>query len=295
MRKRTLILAAALIATAIPAPAGAWGFTAHRYIMGRALELLPPELKPFFDRYRDEIVIRSIDPDLWRNAGWEEEPHHFINFGAREFGEYPFTALPREYGAALEKFGIATLTRTGMLPWRAEEMFGNLRRAFEAFKRGSLYGASDLILFSAVTGHYFQDAHQPFHASNNYDGQLSGNTGIHARFERDLVEKFLPRLTIKPPPPKAIAHPRDAAFDALLASFKLVDPILKADSEAIAGKDTYNSEYFETFLTKVKPMLEERLSSAISATAGLIIGAWEQAGRPTPALEGTRPPEKVKK
>ena len=50
-----------------------------------------------------------------------------------ELGPYPFTALPREYGAALEKFGMATLKTIGMLPWREAEEFGNLRRAFEGF------------------------------------------------------------------------------------------------------------------------------------------------------------------
>ena len=29
---------------------------AHRYIMARAIDLLPPELKPFFERNRAELV-----------------------------------------------------------------------------------------------------------------------------------------------------------------------------------------------------------------------------------------------
>lgn len=295
MKKRALVPAIVLAAALVPAPASAWSFAGHRYIMGRAIELLPPELKKFFDHYRDEIVVRAIDPDLWRNVGWDEEPHHFMNFGARELGDYPFTALPRELGAAIEKFGMATLRRDGMLPWRAQELFGNLRRTFEGFKRGSQYGPSDLILFSAALGHYIQDAHQPFHASNNYDGQLTGNNGIHARFERDLIEKFLSRLSVRPAAPRAVTNARDFAFDALLASYRLVDPLLKADSEAIAGKDTYDDAYFEKFFTKVKPILEQRLAEAISATAGLIIGAWDAAGKPALNVEGARPVEKVKK
>src|SRR5262245_59184110 len=163
MQKRTLVAAIAVTAVLLPAPALAWGFVGHRYIMGRAIDLLPPALKAFFDHYRDEIVIRAVDPDVWRNAGWEDDPNHFLNFGAREFGEYPFTALPRELGGAIEKFGMTTLKRNGMLPWRAQEIFGSLRRSFEGFARGSQYGPSDLILFSAVLGHYIQDAHQPFH------------------------------------------------------------------------------------------------------------------------------------
>src|SRR6266850_504606 len=295
MKKRALVPAIVLAAALVPAPTSAWGFAGHRYIMGRAIELLPPELKTFFDHYREEIVIRAVDPDLWRNVGWDEDPHHFMNFGARELGDYPFTALPRDYGAAIEKFGMATLRRDGMLPWRTQELFGNLRRTFEAFKRGSQYGPSDLILFSAALGHYIQDAHQPFHASNNYDGQLTGHNGIHSRFERDLIEKFQARLTVRPAAPTPVTNARDVAFDALLASYNLVDPILKADSAAIAGKDTYDVEYFETFFTRVKPILEQRLAEAITATAGLIIGAWEAAGKPALSLDGARPVEKVKK
>jgi hypothetical protein len=295
MRKASIVTAVVLAATLVPAPAFAWGFVGHRYIMGRAIDLLPPELKPFFTHYRDEIVARAVDPDLWRNAGWEDDPHHFINFGAREFGEFPFNDLPRDYGAALEKFGRSALNRLGMLPWRLSEEFGNLRRAFEGFKRESAYGPGDVVLFAPVASHYIQDAHQPLHASNNYDGQLTGNTGIHARFERDLIERFQARLTVTPAPPSGTRNARDAGFTALLSSYQLVDPILKADSEAIAGKDVYDDEYFEKFFAKARPILEKRLAESITATASVIIGAWEAAGKPALKLQGARPLEKVRK
>jgi hypothetical protein len=295
MRKASIVAALLLAAMARPAPAFAWGTIAHRYIMTRAIDLLPPELKPFFTHYRDEIVARVIDPDLWRNAGWEDDPNHFVDFGAREFGEYPFPDLPRDYGAALEKFGRATLNRLGMLPWRLSEEFGSLRRAFEAFKRDTPYGPSDVVLFAPVASHYIQDAYQPFHASINFDGQLTGNNGIHARFERDLFERFQARLTVKPAAPSAMAHARDAGFSALLSSYQLVDPILKADSEAISGKAVYDDDYFEKFFVKVQPILEQRIADSITATASLIVGAWEAAGKPTLKLEGTRTLEKVKK
>ena len=104
-----------------------------------------------------------------------------------------------------------------------------------------------------------------------------------------------PSVTITPAAPKAIVNARDTAFDALLASYKLVDPILKADDEAVAGKDVYDDEYFEKFFVKVKPILERRLADSITATAGIIIGAWELAGKPVLTLEGARPVQKVEK
>jgi hypothetical protein len=114
-------------------------------------------------------------------------------------------------------------------------------------------------------------------------------------FERDLIEKFESRLTLKPAAPAAITNVRDFAFDALIASHQEVDAILKADSEAAAGKASYDDEYFERFFVKTRPILGARLSAAITATASVIITAWERAGRPVLALEGARPLEKVKK
>src|SRR5690349_9580296 len=145
MRTRFCLVAALVLTLAMPASAHAWGFAGHRLIMARAIDLLPAELKAFFERYRSEIVTFVIDPDLWRNAGWEEEPHHFLNLGAKEFGAYPFDALPRDYDKALAKFGAATLKRLGMLPWRESEMAGNLRRGMESFNRQSAYATTDVM------------------------------------------------------------------------------------------------------------------------------------------------------
>src|SRR5438552_18959824 len=173
MRTALRVMSAVVLLALVPSTALAWGAAVHQYIMRRAIDLLPPELKPFFDHHRDELVFRVNDPDLWREAGWEDNPNHFIDFGVVEYGPYPFTALPREYGAAIEKFGMTTLKKYGLLPWREAKEFGNLRRAFEGFTRDALYAPGDTVLFAAVAAHYIQDAHQPLHATNNYDGQFT--------------------------------------------------------------------------------------------------------------------------
>jgi len=287
-----LLLVASLLHAA---PAAAWGFAAHRLIMRRALDLLPAELKPFFDQYREEVVVRSVDPDLWRNVGWEDDPHHFLDFGSPEYGKEPFAELPRDYDAALQKFGATVLRRNGLLPWRVAEQFGNLRRGFEGFTRNSPYTSSDVVLFSAVASHYLQDAHQPFHATDNFDGAQTRNNGIHARFERDLIERFEARLHLAPPPPQPIANPRDYAFDFLIDSHRLVATILDADTAAKSGKDAYDDDYFEKFFARVQSTLERQLSRSIAATAGVIIGAWEAAGRPAPALRDPRPVQRIRR
>jgi hypothetical protein len=57
LRPVALLLIASMLLPA--APAHAWGFAAHRMITRRAIDLLPPELKPFFDRFAEEFVLRS--------------------------------------------------------------------------------------------------------------------------------------------------------------------------------------------------------------------------------------------
>lgn len=295
MRKAPFVVVAVIVASLVPSSAFAWGFAAHRYMMRRAIDLLPAEVKPLFVRFRDEIVLRAVDPDLWRNVGFEEDPNHFLDFGVPEYGPYPFTALPRDYGAAIEKFGLVRLKRNGLLPWREAEQFGNLRRTFEEVPRDAPYTLSDVVLFAAVASHYVQDAHQPFHATDDFDGQKTGQNGIHARFERDLIERYESRLTVNPAPPKPIADIRDAMFDTLLTSHQLVDPILKADKEASAGKETYDAEYYEKFFAAVRPVLEQRIADSISATASMIIGAWEQGGRPALRTTDARPVQRVRR
>ena len=295
MRNAALVLFASLVAALVPSPTFAWGIPVHRFMMERAIELLPPELAPFFVHFRDELVVRVVDPDMWRTAGWEDNPSHFLDFGAPEFGAFPFAALPREYGAAIEKFGMATLKRDGVLPWREAEEFGNLRRAFEAFRGNAVFAPGEVVLFAAVGAHYIQDAHQPLHATNNFDGQLSGQHGIHARFETALFERFQARLSIHPPPVRPITNARDTAFDVLLASYQLVQPVLDADKAAVGGKETYDDEYFEKFFSSVKPVLERRIGESIAATASFIVGAWEAAGTPAVKTETPRGVEKVRR
>jgi hypothetical protein len=128
---------------------------------------------------------------------------------------------------------------------------------------------------------------------DNYDGQQTQQRGVHARFETVLFERYGSKIALMPPPLTPIRNPRDAAFDVLLESYRLVDQLLKADKEASAGKDAYDDEYFDRFFMKVRPLLERRLSESITATASLIAGAWELAGRPALRSEIPRPVQRI--
>ena len=291
--RKTLILVVVVL-TLAPAHADAWGFEAHKFIMDRAIALLPPALRPLFEKHRATLVERSIDPDLWRNAGFnQEDKNHFVDLDWEGFGKYPFTELPRDYTAAVAKFGIERIEQMGTLPWRVEEFHGNLRRAFEAYPRRGPFGQNDIVFFSATLAHYVSDAHVPFHAVFNYDGQLTGQNGIHARFESITFERFRGQLTIAPTAIAPVAAPRDFIFDRLLEGTQLVPQILKNDLEAIGTRDLYDDMYFDAFFKTNRPILERRLNESIAAVAAVITGAWESAGRPAaPADPAPLPPQR---
>ena len=286
MRKAIGAISFLLVLT--PAPALAWGFEAHRFIMDRAIALLPDALRPLFEKHRALVVERSIDPDTWRNAGFTEEPpNHFLDLDWEGYGKYPFRELPRDYTDAVEKFGVARVREMGTLPWRAEEFYGNLRRAFEQYARNQ-YGSFDILFFSATLSHYVGDAHVPFHAVWNYDGQLTNQHGIHSRFEGELFVRYRDQLTLAPAPTKAVADIRSFIFDRLLEGTQLAPEILKADVAAIGTRDVYDDAYYAELFGSTRPIIERRLNESISAVAAVIIGAWEAAGKPAVPVEQPR-------
>jgi hypothetical protein len=273
----------------------AWGLDVHRFITGRALDLLPPAIRPFFQKHRNFVVEHSVDPDLWRNVGFSEEPpRHFLDLDA--YGPYPFRDLPRDRDAAIRKFGMEKVEKEGQLPWRAAEIYQRLIQAFDQQKAGtSFFSLDDIKFFSAALAHYVSDAHVPFHATKNYDGQLTNQHGIHSRFETEVVLHFQNELTIRPAALFSVTDPRDFIFDTLVQSFTFVDPILKADRDAAAGREAYDDGYFGTFFPKVRPILEKRLGGSMTAVASMIVSAWEKGGRPDLPLEVKRPPKKIKR
>jgi len=295
MRLAAAVLAALVV---VPSSVSAWGFEAHKFIADRMIALLPAELKPLFEKRRAFIVERAIDPDLWRNVGWEvEPPNHFLDIDFAAFGPYPFEALPRDYDKAVQKFGKDVIDAQGLLPWRAQEFYGRLQREFESLKLKDIpgYAPDNIVLYAAVLTHYVSDGHVPLHAVVNYNGQLTGQTGLHSRWEADLFERNRDKLTIAPVPITPVRNPRDFMFDTLLASNRASANVLESDVKAAAGREFYDDAYFEAFGKGTLPVLEKRLNESIASVAAMITGAWESAGKPAVPTELPRTPRRIRR
>jgi hypothetical protein len=270
---------------AVPAPAQAWGFAAHRAIADAVIALLPAGLRPLFEQYRGAFVERSIDPDTWREAGFADEAkHHYLDLDWEGFGPYPHAELPRDYDAAVEKYGLARIEDMGTVPWRVEAFTAELRDAFGDFDRGPEYGRFPAVLFAAWITHYVSDAHVPFHAVVNYDGQLTGQRGVHGRFETALYERFADRWIVAPVARAPAGAARDLVFDVLIEGTRLAPGVLAADLEARAVDPRYGNAYYAALGADARAgaVLERRLNESIAAVAAVIAGAWEAAGRPLP-------------
>lgn len=80
--------------------------------------------------------------------------------------------------------------RYGVLPWQLEWSYLRLvqsltpRDSMPISRERALRAAADL-------GHYLADAHVPLHTSGNYNGQRTGQRGIHALWETQAVEWML--------------------------------------------------------------------------------------------------------
>jgi hypothetical protein len=52
-------------------------------------------------------------------------------------------------------------------------------------------------MLAGPMAHYVGDLSMPLHVSENYDGQLTGQKGIHHYFEEDMVDQLYPELAAK--------------------------------------------------------------------------------------------------
>ena len=112
----------------------------------------------------------------------EEAPRHYIDID--HYGQNPFQVMPRKWTDAVEKFSEDTLLTYGIVPWHIQTVYNRLVKVFE--EKDIDY----ILKNSADLGHYVSDAHVPLHTTENYNGQLTNQKGIHAFWESRLPELF---------------------------------------------------------------------------------------------------------
>lgn len=270
--RRLALVLSATFALASPQSAWAWGRNGNKLVVNKAIDTLPADIREFFESNRALLSQHVTDP-LDSIAKVASERHnHFLYLD--KYGRFPYDGLPRSYKAAVTKFGKTKLQANGLLPWQIGVYSQKLT---EAIKAGHWDEAK---LDAAILANYVAEAHDPFNTTEDFDGRLTGQTGINDRFGTTLIDRYSSFFPMRPNDAVHINDPTDHAFEACLSSHSWLETILLADRNSRRSQNTYNDEYYDHFYNAAAVILIRQLSDAATDVGSYWLTAWMNAGRP---------------
>lgn len=266
---------------------GSWGFFAHKKINQLAVYTLPAKMSPFYKKNIEYISEAAVNPDRRRYAIPEEAPRHYIDLDV--YGDSAVYKLPRYWQDAVKQFGEDSLMKHGIVPWHITRVYYQLKDAF------MLKDPERILKLSADLGHYIADAHVPLHTTENYDGQLTNQVGIHGFWESRLPELFFNEYDFFVGKAEYVSSVQLAAWDILIHSHQALDSVLRFEQEIseihqnnkfnfeTKGKQTvkvFSEEYSRHYHEKLNGMVERQFRASVKMTGNIWFTAWADAGQP---------------
>lgn len=263
-----------------------WGYDVHRRINQKAAQIMDGELGLFTQAQANVLALYAPVADFIKEVHKDEFHRHFID--ADLYGEFPFTVLKITFAELNETYGEENLQKWGIAPWSIAESAETLTKMFKQ-KRWD-----EALYYMGHLGHYVADLHMPLHTCANYNGQLTGNDGIHFRWESRMVDELIPDFE----PVGDIHQIQDYVHSALNItrdSFEVYPRLLKAD--AVARKHLtplqaselnsykilhYEDRYLKILYTETEDVVHDRLGQAAVMVASYWYTCWLAAGSPTP-------------
>lgn len=222
--------------------------------------------------YRSYASAPDYRKDYTDTSFFAEDKRHYIDIDV-----YPnFKTIPHNLDSMIALYGRSYVRETGTLPWAIVLTLDSLRSQF--IRKDYIKAESTM----SDLGHYIADATQPLHCTENYDGFLTGNNGIHNRYETGMITAYQSLLTISQDSARYIYFPLDYSFELILQSQALVDSVLIADTYAKnisgwSGSGTPPAEYYAALWDKTQRFTRERIQTATVAIAFLWYSAWLDA------------------
>jgi hypothetical protein len=269
-----VLLFVALSELCFPGGAQAWGPNAQRLIVNHAVDTLPYELRSFFENNRTFLIQHVNDPVLQLDKHPNERQNHFIELD--KYGKFPFDGLPRNYKSALSKYSKSKIDTSGLLPWQIGVYSAKLT---DDMRNGRWDEAK---IDAAFLANYVAEAHDPFNTTENYDGRMTGQTGVNERFNTILIVRYGSFFPLNPHDAFFIADPTDFAFEMCLNAHSQVESLLLADRAARRGLTSYTDEYYDRFYNLSAASLIKQLSDASTDVGAYWMTAWINAGKPQP-------------
>lgn len=265
-----------------------WGFFAHRLINKHAVYSLPPEMAAFYKQHINYLEQKATLPDQRRYVVAEEAPRHYIDLDV--YGDSAAWKLPRYWQQASDSLTADTLQAYGIVPWHIQRMYYRLT---DAFRR---HDQPKVLKYSAEIGHYIADANVPLHTTENYNGQLTDQHGIHGFWESRLPELFAADFDYWVGKATYYDNTQEAAWEAVIQAHQCLDSVLLVEKrlqeqwpashqysfEERSGKTikVYSREYSQAYHVTLDGMVEERLRASILMVSSFWLTAWVDAGQP---------------
>ena len=268
--------------------APAWGFYAHQQINRLAVFTLPPEMIPLFKSRIQFLADNAVNPDKRRYAVPDEAPRHFIDLDV--YADTTHETLPRSWSAAAEKYGADTLAMHGIVPWHIQLAKYQLT---EAFREKSV---PRILRLAADLGHYIADANVPLHTTRNYNGQFTGQTGIHGFWESRLPELFSGKYDMIVGAAEYVEKPQQRAWRAVFAAHIALDSVLvieriltteAGDSRKWNFEDrngqtvkVYSEAFARQYHERLRGQVERQMRASIKMVGDFWYTCWVDAGQP---------------
>ena len=250
-----------------------WGNKGHYAINKKCPESFPASMVAF-QVWSDSLASLGSEADNRKSRDPNEKPKHYIDID--NYAEFNSTGrIASTYDSIVNIHDSSFVKTDGTLPWATLNMYDTLKVAFEQKKwHKAMLCAADL-------GHYVGDGHMPLHLTANYDGRMTGQSGLHSRYESSMVYTFLSSLTSYTGKPiHMVSNVNKYIFDYIYINHQYVDSVLAADvyAKTLAGNTT-SSQYYTALWNKTH-FTTTLFHNASHALADLIYTAWIEAGSP---------------
>ncbi|RIW17508.1 S1/P1 Nuclease [Algoriphagus lacus] len=254
----------------------------------QAVYSLPPELIQFYKPHLQFIEENAVNPDRRRYAVVGEAEKHYIDLD--HYGDSALFILPKYWPEAIEKIPEDSLRAHGIGPWSAYLTMLSLTKAFEQKNTAAI------LRLSADLGHYLGDLNVPLHTTKNYNGQLTGQEGIHGFWESRVPELQAKDYSFWVGKAAYVEKPQLAIWDAVAYAHAQVDSVLTIEKQLTTDfpEDqkfsfeerngltvrVYSKEFTEAFTFALDNQIERQMKRSIKMIADFWFTAWVNAGQP---------------
>lgn len=251
-----------------------WGDEGHKLIAEKGLHSLPAKMQNFSPWF-DFVIAHSTDPDTRKSVDKTEGNKHFIDIDY--YSEYKNGKFETNIDSLTAKYGKDMVTKQGTLPWAIQNTFQALVDAFKS------HNTEKAKVMMSDLAHYVGDAHQPMHTTVNYNGQLTEQKGVHARYEIEMIAKNYAELVSRLHPANGIPikNLKDFTFNIISESNSLLPVVMTADKTAseISHKE-FNADYYRLMWFYTQYVTVDAFNKASERLASIYYSAWIQAGSP---------------